>query len=98
MWFLKEATNLEPDTALSLISVTLRDALNTVGALAPSTITILSVPSKLNLSKLYFEAPVLPLSRTVHVSDTILLSACVAAVVLLVALVTPVKDVAVTPV
>ena len=53
------------------------------------------MPSKLNLSNLYFTAPVLPVSIVVHVSDTTSSLECVAAVVLLVAHVTPVNVVAV---
>jgi len=98
MWFLNDTTNLEPSTLLVLTSVALNEELNTVGALAPSTITSLSVPSKLNLSKLYFVAPVLPLSIEVHDSDTTSVALWAAAVVLLAALVTPVKAVADLPV
>ena len=47
-------------------SVALNDVLNTVGAFVPSTTINLSLPSKLNLSKLYSPALVLPLSMVVH--------------------------------
>ena len=40
--------------------------LNTVGALLPSTTINLSLPSKLNLSKVYTPALVLPVSRSVQ--------------------------------
>ena len=40
--------------------------LNTVGSFAPSTTINLSLPSKLNLSKLYLPALVLPLSILVQ--------------------------------
>ena len=42
---------LEPDTELSLTSAAVKDVLNITGALAPSTNIILSLPSKLYLSK-----------------------------------------------
>ena len=47
-------------------SVALNDVLNTVGAFVPSATINLSLPSKLNLSKLYLPALVLPLSTVVH--------------------------------
>ena len=50
-------------------SVALNDVLKTVGALAPSATINLSLPSKLNLSKLYLPALVLPLSTVVHVQE-----------------------------
>eukprot|EP00914_Ancora_sagittata_P001410 GHVO01003668.1.p2 GENE.GHVO01003668.1~~GHVO01003668.1.p2 ORF type:complete len:102 (+),score=3.93 GHVO01003668.1:140-445(+) len=66
MWFLNEATNFAPATELSPTSVAANDELNTVGALTPSTTTILSVPSKLNLSNEYLPALVLPESLDVQ--------------------------------
>ena len=66
MWFLNAATNLAPATSLSLTSVAAKELLNTVGAFAPSTTIILSVPSKLKRSKLYLPALVLPLSMDVQ--------------------------------
>ena len=90
--------NLALDTALSPTSVAAKEELNIVGGLSPSTTIILSVPSKLNRSNLYLPALVLPVSRTVQLSDTISLLAWAAAVVDAVALVTPVKVVAVIPV
>ena len=79
------------------------DELNTVGSLVPSTTINLSVPSKLNLSKLYLLALVLPESFSVQFSETTVLDAselalCAAAVVLFAALVTPVNVVDVFPV
>ena len=47
-------------------SVAVKDVLKTVGALLPSTTINLSLPSKLNLSKLYLPALVLPLSIVVQ--------------------------------
>ena len=47
-------------------SVALNDVLKTVGAFVPSATINLSLPSKLNLSKLYLPALVLPLSIVVH--------------------------------
>ena len=59
MWFLNAFTNLAPATEVDispvpaeLISVAVKDVLNTVGALLLPLATInLSVPSKLNISK-----------------------------------------------
>ena len=47
-------------------SVALNDVLNTVGALLPSATTNLSLPSKLNISKSYTPALVLPVSIAVQ--------------------------------
>ena len=79
-------------------SVAAIELLNTVGALSPSTTTNLSLPSKLNLSKLYLPASERLASLSVQLSDTTSFTACAAALVELVALVTPVNVVDVTPV
>ena len=47
-------------------SEAVNDVLKTVGALFPSATISLSLPSKLNLSKVYTPALVLPLSRSVQ--------------------------------
>ena len=105
MWSLKAATNFAPVTAVGTsplpadeISVADIAALKKVGLLSPSTTTNLSLPSKLNLSKLYRDALLLPVSLSVQLSDTTASTAWAAALVELVALVTPVKVVDVTPV
>ena len=56
------------------------------------------MPEKLYLSKWYLAALVLPVSLSVQASDNTLPFVCAAAVVLEVALVTPVKAVADIPV
>ena len=61
---------VEPATELSLTSVADKEELNIVGAFAPSTTIIFSLPSKLYLSKLYLPALVLPVSLSVQDSDT----------------------------
>ena len=95
---LYSTTCLAPPTELSLTSVAEKDSLNTTGALVLSTKIILSVPSKLNLSSSYLSALVRPVSIAVQLSETLLFTKCSAAVVLEVALVTPVKVVDVLPV
>ena len=47
-------------------SVAVKEVLNTVGAIAPSATINLSLTSKLNLSKAYLPALVLPLSMLVQ--------------------------------
>ena len=98
MWFLKATTCFAPATELALTSVAAKEVLNIVGALAWSTTIILSLPSKLYFSKLYRAALVRPVSLAVQVSDITSVTAWLAAVVPPVALVTPVNEVAVTPV
>ena len=98
MWFLNATTCFAPSTLLAVTSVADKDVLNTVGSLLPSTTISLSLPSKLNFSKEYLLALVLPLSLLVHVSDTTAFAEWSAAVVLLAARVTPVKLVADLPV
>jgi hypothetical protein len=83
----------EEETSAAVI-----EELNITGAFTPSTQIIFSLPSKLYLSKWYLAALVLPVSLTVQFSDTTSNLVCAAAVVLEVALVTPVKVVALTPV
>ena len=70
MWALKATTIVEPATELSLTSVADKEELKIVGAFAPSTTIIFSLPSKLYRSKLYLSALVLPVSRSVQDSDT----------------------------
>ena len=66
MWSLKDATNFAPATLLLLASVVINDVLNTVGALLLSA-TNLALLSKLNRSKVYTPALVLPPSlRLIH--------------------------------
>ena len=95
---LNTVTIVEPDTELSLTSVAVIEELNIVGAFAPSTTIIFSLPSKLYRSKSYLVALVLPESLSVQDSDTTSSRAWAAAVVLEVARVTPVKAVDVIPV
>jgi hypothetical protein len=78
--------------------VAAKEVLNTVGSFVPSVTIILSLPSKLNRSKVYLLAFVLPVSLSVQLSDTASSTACAAADVELVARVTPVKVVLVLPV
>ena len=66
-------TNFAPVTAVLTsplpaedTSVALNDVLKTVGALLPSATTNLSLPSKLNISKSYTPALVLPVSIAVQ--------------------------------
>ena len=98
MWLLNAVIYLAPSTVDSVTSVAVKDVLKTVGSLVPSVTIIFSLPSKLNRSKAYLLARVLPVSLTVQLSDTQSSTACAAADVELVARVTPVKVVDVLPV